>query len=709
VSPIFPLCFWRVETYDYYNHYDWQTKTETSTIKTLILENASKFFTVELNANTQIHSLPTPTSTSTIFNITLFPNDKFQLLYDETAQVYKIQILEPTSERHKIAYKTSTEFINFTEISNGNVMLENLPENINKTYLQLPVTLPMLVKNLAMMLKNSSLGVFDQVVKDAKYIADNFEYDYSLAANKIQRIIDSDWVLWFIQRKRGICIDAATALTVILRIQGIPARVVGGFKPSYINEDKIFYYTSDAHAWTEVYLPPFGWVPFDATPSSQANTLLRDNLSWNLDTIGPPTYFLRMLTSNTLIRNMTNEIVGVITTNVDYPINTSVRISLDNKEIAYVKTSSNGFFAHKFYIRSEETLGKHTLSLEADKYNLTLKQEVRIVARTCINLTVQEKGFFGNSFKITVHLTNDEKHPLAGQTITIENYCLSLKTDSDGKSEIAVEYAHSILPESAHLIVVFDGSDQYFGTTASAKILTQPNPRIFIMAVLGLLYVTLKENILKRIFTRILLRQKTLLPKSAAFVISQAKSSNGKNLKISCPQIEDTLPMVWGLHDDLKIKCALTCDTRSSYNYKIRLFINNACVFEKKVTDSRFFMFSHAFYQKGDQKISAVLYDDAETPLDTTEIEIRIVDYREEIIALYQTFLKNLIKNGITIKDHMTAREIERMLQQTSKDFSKISCVTKLFEESEYSHHRIDRKNYKEIYFAFNEMILDVE
>jgi transglutaminase-like putative cysteine protease len=68
--------------------------------------------------------------------------------------------------------------------------------------------------------------------------------------------------------KRGYCQHYAGAMTLMLRLLGIPSRVAVGFTSGSYDEDDKEWVVSDtnAHAWVEVYFPRFGWVPFDPTP-----------------------------------------------------------------------------------------------------------------------------------------------------------------------------------------------------------------------------------------------------------------------------------------------------------------------------------------------------------------------------------------------------------------------------------------------------------
>jgi hypothetical protein len=59
-------------------------------------------------------------------------------------------------------------------------------------------------------------------------------------------------------------------MTLMLRTQGIPARLVNGFQMGEYSELSDFYTVrqSDAHSWVEVYFPNHGWLAFDPTPAA---------------------------------------------------------------------------------------------------------------------------------------------------------------------------------------------------------------------------------------------------------------------------------------------------------------------------------------------------------------------------------------------------------------------------------------------------------
>lgn len=69
--------------------------------------------------------------------------------------------------------------------------------------------------------------------------------------------------------KTGHCEFFATSMTLLLRSQGVHARVVNGFLGGTWNDigGYLAVRQGDAHSWVEVYYPGTGWVPYDPTPA----------------------------------------------------------------------------------------------------------------------------------------------------------------------------------------------------------------------------------------------------------------------------------------------------------------------------------------------------------------------------------------------------------------------------------------------------------
>jgi hypothetical protein len=85
----------------------------------------------------------------------------------------------------------------------------------------------------------------------------------------------------FLFRDRvGYCQHFSGTMVLMLRMLGIPSRVVTGFAPGTPQPDSPGTYRVrdyDAHSWVEVYFPSIGWVTFDPTPSASPAGLQSDD------------------------------------------------------------------------------------------------------------------------------------------------------------------------------------------------------------------------------------------------------------------------------------------------------------------------------------------------------------------------------------------------------------------------------------------------
>ncbi len=138
--------------------------------------------------------------------------------------------------------------------------------------LQLPHGLPRRVRELTEQIVADTTGRPAEIaIAIEGYLRGGYAYD--LDAPPLPE--GEDYVDHFLfVSKRGWCNHYASAMVVMLRIAGIPARLVTGFTAGEWVPEREHYEIrdQDAHAWPEVYLPDTGWIDFDPTPSDDAET-----------------------------------------------------------------------------------------------------------------------------------------------------------------------------------------------------------------------------------------------------------------------------------------------------------------------------------------------------------------------------------------------------------------------------------------------------
>jgi hypothetical protein len=138
-------------------------------------------------------------------------------------------------------------------------------DNIDEEkYLQIPKNLSPRIIKLAQGMTMDTKEKTTQAIFN--YLRSN-AFTYSLKGLPDSRNPLEDFLF---ETKSGNCEFFAAALAIMLRINGIPARLVGGYRGGYYNDVGQYYIVPQkyAHAWVEAYVKPKGWVRLDPTPAA---------------------------------------------------------------------------------------------------------------------------------------------------------------------------------------------------------------------------------------------------------------------------------------------------------------------------------------------------------------------------------------------------------------------------------------------------------
>lgn len=137
------------------------------------------------------------------------------------------------------------------------------PEWILERYLELPDSTPERVRALARDLTATQPTPYDRATAIESYLR---QFPYTLDVPKPPARADiADYFLFDLQK--GYCDYYATAMVVLARAAGLPARMVVGYASGRYDMSSARYIVTeaDAHAWAEVYFPSYGWIEFEPT------------------------------------------------------------------------------------------------------------------------------------------------------------------------------------------------------------------------------------------------------------------------------------------------------------------------------------------------------------------------------------------------------------------------------------------------------------
>ncbi|HKC29080.1 MAG TPA: DUF3488 and transglutaminase-like domain-containing protein [Jatrophihabitans sp.] len=145
-------------------------------------------------------------------------------------------------------------------------------------YLQLP-PIPPYVRNLVNQITSGQQTPYDKARALSDWFANpgnGFVYSLkTVQGDSGSQLVD------FLQNRTGFCQQYAAAMGVMLRLAGVPSRVVLGYMHAAPDRNGDFRVTTfDAHAWDEAFFPGEGWIAFDPTPTTGLTGGQKGDLPW---------------------------------------------------------------------------------------------------------------------------------------------------------------------------------------------------------------------------------------------------------------------------------------------------------------------------------------------------------------------------------------------------------------------------------------------
>ncbi len=239
------LLYWRVIIFDHFDGKIWSTSSNLiyRFSSNFIQKNLKKhgikgIYYLQIDHNGYLLTLDKPKRL-----ITSLPVTKF------SGFIYKLRIPQSYPIKYYVVSDLSE---NIKEI---------LSEEDKKNYLQIPKLSPKIFE-LAKKLKRetpkkTALAIYEFLTKKGgfKYTLENLPKS------------DNPLETFLFETKKGNCEYFSTAMAILLRLNGIPARIIGGYKGGEYQEIGHYYIIREknAHSWVEAYLNG-AWFRFDPVP-----------------------------------------------------------------------------------------------------------------------------------------------------------------------------------------------------------------------------------------------------------------------------------------------------------------------------------------------------------------------------------------------------------------------------------------------------------
>ena len=278
-DPVVERYYWRVRVYDEYSNGQWTNSKHSSQglspsmpalqLPTILTSDAGlpdpSEFTFSVSQG-RIFNLFTPAQTVWIsrpVQVSLFR------VGDDLVDPILIQVDNIIHAGESYQVKAIESNPTILELRQAG---EEYPDWVLRHYLQVPSNLSSKLSTLAARLVSEKDTVFDKATAITSYL--RREITYSKVVSRPP--FGADILAWFLlDYKQGYCNYSATAEVILLRLAGIPARLVVGFAQGERvpgQRNVLTVKQNDAHAWPEVYFPGIGWVEFEPTSSQEGIT-----------------------------------------------------------------------------------------------------------------------------------------------------------------------------------------------------------------------------------------------------------------------------------------------------------------------------------------------------------------------------------------------------------------------------------------------------
>jgi len=420
---------------------------------------------------------------------------------------------------------------------------------------------------------------------------------------------------------------------------------------------------------------------------------------------------IEFITNSTLVRSEVAKFTGRVhaeNLSLDFE---DLTIKLDNTIIAETKTDSKGFFDAAVQIPSNQSLGSAVLTCSLKHYPRNVTKNVNILARTSLACHAIDKLHSKERFNVTVRLTDDHGQPITNAVIKLK--CLfkgeEVEATNFTDNKGIAEFRDIKLKEGFHgnftYTVSFEGNKIYLPCVWTGVAYVEAEPLNFILLIIFTILSASLCTVSALVWFR---RRRKPLDKvnmeETKVHTSATQPAATNKITLEFPQIKDTFPNVWGLNEPLLIRVKLTDSEGKPIPRAIVKIAFNGEVLDVTTSEDGCANIEKVFESKGIKKVKAQFIDENSREA-VCEATVKVVDYREEVVELFNSFIEKLKSQNRELRDDMTPRELQATIacQSTPEKHDLLETIVSVFEIANYSLHQVTRREYERMFLSIRE------
>ncbi|HLY27486.1 MAG TPA: transglutaminase domain-containing protein [Aggregatilineales bacterium] len=275
-APTGPRYYWKSRVFDRYESNSWTSprsyeitadgpglELKYPPVDPSLRQSVDQKFSMEIGSSRLVYAAPQPVT----FGLPVVVDVDY---VDQAAKTVNPSVTRPVNPLQNGDTYQVTSSISIASAPALRALPATYPEWVKALDLQLPATISQRTRALALQIvqQTNAQTAYDKAKAIEQWLRAHITYNETIENPPANRDL-VDWVLF--DYKQGYCTYYASAMIVMLRTLGIPARMGAGFAQGVYDGAAQTYVVRerDAHTWVEVYFQQAGWVEFEPTSAQQ--------------------------------------------------------------------------------------------------------------------------------------------------------------------------------------------------------------------------------------------------------------------------------------------------------------------------------------------------------------------------------------------------------------------------------------------------------
>ena len=399
-------------------------------------------------------------------------------------------------------------------------------------------------------------------------------------------------------------------------------------------------------------------------------------------------------------------------------------VDLEVAEQGSVQSGTAGEFAFLYQVAGDLPLGTSDVTVTAPNLDVSASTPLEIRSAVSIVVTPIEKVRPGEMTLLQATLRDDRLAAIPQATLRSDGG-VEVVTDDLGVALLELAVPADEDASAFFVTLTFDGDDQHMPLTYFTGVPLSPpagfNWLLWVGAASGvvvLVAAVYAGRKVRRVPLPALVRRRRVTASPAPEVASTLDAETlakeepietqaQVTLEVEFNKAAD-LPNVWGVGEEVIVTLtAVDAEGQALVGAEIAVTVAGEEPVALVIGDDGACTLHWTASELGEHTVSAAFAGD-EDHLPASEIRnFRVVDFRAEIVRLFNSFLDWARSSTGSAIDKATPREVELMLVSSSLPVSQKSLdeLISRFEEADYSEHPIARRHYEAMYRAWLEVV----